>query len=109
MGERLRVLLTSKEESEQEVTVFLADMGDQKPRRSGFFERTLDTQYGHIPDLKVPKLPHSNEHRQWKILERYQRCLSNLFNWICCLYVMGLSLSRFTGSIISPFGSCFVP
>jgi len=76
----------------EEVKVSLADMGDQKPRRSGFFQRTLDTQYGHIADLKVPKLRHSNQKRQWSILERYQRCLSNLFNWICCLYVMGLSL-----------------
>jgi len=76
----------------EEVKVSLAGMGGQKPRRSGFFARRLDTQYGHIPDLKVPKLRHSNEDRQWKILKRYQRCLSNLFNWICCLYVMGLSL-----------------
>jgi len=76
----------------EEVKVSLADMGNQKPRRSGFFQRTLDTQYGHIADLKVPKLRHSNEKRRWSILERYQRCLSNLFNWICCLYVMGLSL-----------------
>jgi transposase-like protein len=76
----------------EEVKVSLTEMNDQKPRRSGFFQRTLDTQYGHIPDLKVPKLRHSNEQRQWKILERYQRCLGHLFNWICCLYVMGLSL-----------------
>jgi transposase-like protein len=76
----------------EEVKVSLADMGNQKPRRSGFFQRTLDTQYGHIADLKVPKLRHSNEKRRWSIFERYQRCLSNLFNWICCLYVMGLSL-----------------
>jgi len=52
----------------EEVKVSLADMGDQKPRRSGFFQRTLNTQYGHIGDLKVPKLRHSNEKRQWSIL-----------------------------------------
>ena len=64
----------------EEVKVSLADMGNQKPRRSGFFQRTLDTQYGHIADLKVPKLRHSNEKRRWSILERYQRCLSPWHN-----------------------------
>ena len=60
------VKITLEEALEEEVKAFLADTGDKKPRRSGFFQRTLDTQYGHIPDLKVPKLRHSNQHRQWK-------------------------------------------
>lgn len=30
-----------------------------KPRRSGYFARTLDTQYGRIKQLKVPKLRHT--------------------------------------------------
>ncbi len=76
----------------EELKVALVEMSGKKPRCSGFFKRTLNTQYGHIPDLKVPKLRHSNGQRQWKILERYQRALGNFLNWICCLYVMGLSL-----------------
>lgn len=77
---------------DEEVQVFLKKMGNDRPRRSGFFERKLDTQYGHIPDLRVPKLRRSNRSREWKILQRYQRSLGNLLDWTCCLYVMGLSL-----------------
>jgi transposase-like protein len=29
---------------------------DQRPRRSGYYQRTLDTQYGRIEELSVPKL-----------------------------------------------------
>ena len=56
------------------------------------FSRGLDTQYGHVPDLQVPKLRRRNKERQWQILQRYQRGLGNLLDWLCCLYVMGLSI-----------------
>jgi putative transposase len=48
--------------------------------------------YGTIEQLQVPKLRERNSERQWQILERYQRSLGNLLDWMCCLYVMGLSL-----------------
>jgi transposase-like protein len=38
------VKMTLEEALEEEVKAFLSDMGDKKPRRSGFFQRTLDTQ-----------------------------------------------------------------
>lgn len=63
-----------------------------RPRRSGYFERTLDTQYGRIKRLLVPKLRHSNKERKWVILERYQRSLGQLLDFAGYLYVMGLSL-----------------
>lgn len=50
------------------------------------------TQYGQIPSLSVPKLRQRNAERNWEILERYQRSLGSLLDWMCCLYVMGLSL-----------------
>ena len=43
-------------------------------------------------DLQVPKLRGRNKERSWEILERYQRSLGNLMDWLCCLSVMGLSL-----------------
>lgn len=75
-----------------EVTAFLQGIEGKKPHRSGFYPRGLATQYGQIADLAVPKLRERNSERQWQILERYQRSLGNLLDWMCCLYVMGLSL-----------------
>jgi transposase-like protein len=59
------------------------------PRRSGYFTRVLDTEYGRIEQLKVPKLRWGNKEREGQILERYQRGLNSLLNFALCLYVMG--------------------
>ncbi|NEP62644.1 MAG: hypothetical protein F6K31_37935 [Symploca sp. SIO2G7] len=77
---------------EEELSADLASMGSDRPRRSGHFKRGLDTQYGHISALAVPKLRSRNRDRTWQILQRYQRGLGGLLDWLCCLYVMGLSL-----------------
>jgi putative transposase len=77
---------------QEEVTAFLAQVEGEKPQRSGYYGRGLNTQYGAIEDLQVPKLRRRNAEREWQILERYQRSLGNLMDWLCCLYVMGLSL-----------------
>jgi transposase-like protein len=77
---------------EEEVKAELVRLGEDRPRRSGYFQRGLDTQYGHLSDVRVPKLRRRNKEREWQILHRYQRGLGNLLNWLCCLYVMGLSL-----------------
>jgi transposase-like protein len=76
----------------EEVTEFLGQLEGERPQRSGFYSRGLNTQYGSIPDLKVPKLRRLNAERDWQILERYQRSLGNLMDWLCGLSVMGLSL-----------------
>jgi len=77
---------------DEEVKAELTKLNSDRPRRSGYFERGLDTQYGHVRGLRVPKLRRRNGEREWQILQRYQRGLGNLMNWLCCLYVMGLSL-----------------
>ncbi len=71
-----------------------ADMAimSPRPRRSGYYQRKLDTQYGRIQELSVPKLRHSNKARSWRILDRYQRSLRGLLDWAGYLYIMGLSL-----------------
>ncbi|NEQ47477.1 MAG: hypothetical protein F6K00_29620 [Leptolyngbya sp. SIOISBB] len=62
------------------------------PRRSGYYGRVVDTQYGRIEALRVPKLRERNRERQWHILSRYQRGLQGYLDWVCYLYVLGLSL-----------------
>ncbi|UBF23999.1 transposase (plasmid) [Kovacikia minuta CCNUW1] len=86
------VKITLESALKEELKAELAKMGDDRPRRSGYFQRRLDTQYGQVKDLRVPKLRERNPEREWQILQRYQRGLGNLLNWLCCLYVMGLSL-----------------
>jgi len=77
---------------DEEVKAELAKLSEDRPRRSGYFKRGLDTQYGHLEALRVPKLRRRNGEREWQILQRYQRELGNLLNWLCCVYVIGLSL-----------------
>jgi transposase-like protein len=62
------------------------------PRRSGYYPRILNTQYGRISKLRVPKLRFGNKERAWQILERYERNVVGLLAYAGYLYVMGLSL-----------------
>ena len=75
------------------------------PTRSGYFSRILDTEYGRIKQLKVPKLRWGNAERHWQILQRYQRGLSSLLNFALCLYVMGLSLRDLQEALYHLLGS----
>jgi len=76
---------------QEEVKAFLETI-EKRPYRSGYYYRGVNTQYREISDLAVPKLRERNKEREWQILERYQRSLGNLLDWMCVLYVMGLSL-----------------
>ncbi len=75
----------------EELTVQLAEMS-VKPRRSGYYPRQLNTQFGQIEKLSVPKLRYGNKEREWRILDRYQRSLKGLMEFASYLYIMGLSL-----------------
>jgi transposase-like protein len=63
-----------------------------QPRRSGYYGRRLNTRYGRIERLSVPKLRHSNKARNWTILERHHSHWGHLLDFAGYLYVMGLSL-----------------
>ena len=93
---RARVIATVKAILEaalvEELAAYVHSLPDPKPRRSGYFTRVLDTLYGRICDLLVPKLRWGNRTREWRILRRYQRALTSLLDWMGYLYVMGLSL-----------------
>ena len=76
-----------------------------QPRRSGYFSRILDTEYGRIDQFQVPKLRWGNKEREWQILKRYQRGLDSLLNFTLCLYVMGLSLRDLQEALYPILGS----
>jgi transposase-like protein len=75
-----------------EVESHLASLAGKKPRRSGYYARVVDTQYGRVAALQVPKLRFGNPARSWQILTRYQRSVQGLLDYAGYLYVMGLSL-----------------
>lgn len=61
-------------------------------RRSGYYPRILNTQYGQISDLSVPKLRSGNKDREWQILERHEKNVVGMLAYASYLYVMGLSI-----------------
>ena len=72
---------------------------------TGVIKATLDTQYGRIPELRVPKLRSDNNAREWQILKRYQRGLQSLLDMTLCLYVLGLSLRDLQEALYHLLGS----
>ncbi|KAA3664016.1 MAG: hypothetical protein DWQ04_07920 [Chloroflexi bacterium] len=61
----------------EEVTAQIKTM-TVKPRRSGYYQRQLNMQFGQVKNLSVLKFRHSNKERPWSILDRYQRSLKGL-------------------------------
>jgi hypothetical protein len=88
----IAVQTTIEASLEAELMEGLAARTGDRPRRSGCFQRVLDTQYGRIPDLRVPNLRWGNKQREWRILQRYPRGLSSFLGLALYLYVLGLSL-----------------
>lgn len=74
-------------------------------QRSGYFERGVSTDHGHIADLKVPKLRCGNKERDWKILSRYQSCLQYVLDELLYVYILGLSLRDLQEALAVLFGS----
>ena len=59
--------------------------------RSGSYHRELCTQYGGIPDLRVPKLRRGNGAVSWQTSERYARCWGPFLAPQVMGYCLGLS------------------
>jgi transposase-like protein len=76
----------------EELKLELEGFEENRPRRSGYYRRVVDTQYGRMDELRVPKLRARNREREWQILARYQRGIQGFLDWLCYLYVLGLSL-----------------
>jgi transposase-like protein len=60
--------------------------------RSGTYTRALLTQYGGIPDLRVPKLRRGNRAIPWHTITRYERWWGPLLDQHSMGYCLGLSL-----------------
>jgi transposase-like protein len=88
---KIAVQTTVEGALEAELAEDLAGRVEEKPRRSGFFRRVRDTQYGRIAELRVPKLRWGNKEREWPILQCYPRGLSSFLSFALYLYVLGLS------------------
>ncbi len=94
---------------DEEVKAFLKPlMGKEKPHRSGYYRRGLNTQYGRIQDLAVPKLRQRNGEREWQILQRYERSLGNLRPLDVLSIRDGIIITRFTRSVIFYFRQSFI-
>jgi transposase-like protein len=73
--------------------------------RSGYFTRTLDTTFGRLEVLRVPKLRRGNGQRSWTILTRYQRMWQPLLDQAAHDYVLGLSLRDLQESLLGTLGA----
>ena len=98
-----------EESLREEVTAHLGEVRGERPRRSGYYHRSLSTQYGHISQLSVPKLRRDNRQREWRILSRYSRCLTGLLDFAGYLYIMGLSLRDLQEALYLLMGKVLSP
>jgi len=68
--------------------------GEAKPpekQRSGHHPRGLETQYGVIEKLRVPKLRRGNKAIEWQVIEKYERSFGPWLDLKLHLYTLGLS------------------
>jgi putative transposase len=93
----------------EEVTDDLAHWDGPRPRRSGYYQRITDTQYGRIPDLRVPKLRWGNETREWQVLKRYEKGVRGWLDQVSALYVLGLSLRDLQVALYMQLGTVLSP
>lgn len=93
----------------EEVSADLVAWEGPRPRRSGYYPRITDTQYGRIADLQVPKLRWGNETREWQILTRYEKGLRGWLDQVGYLYVLGLSLRDLQVALYAQLGTVLSP
>lgn len=93
----------------EELGADLRNWKGPRPRRSGYYPRILDTQYGRIPDLQVPKLRWGNDTREWRILTRYEKGLRGWLEQVGQLYVLGLSLRDLQVALYAQLGTILSP
>ncbi|OAS26021.1 IS256 family transposase [Paenibacillus oryzisoli] len=80
---------------------------EQKNYRNGYYERTLDTRYGRIDDLLVPR--DRNNEFQTQLFEPYQRREGWLEEAVIRMYKGGMSTRDVSGFIESMFGAQYSP
>jgi len=75
--------------------------------RNGYYTRNLDTQYGHIEELQVPRDRAGSFHTQ--VFEPYQRRDGWLEEAVIQMYKSGMSTRDVARFIESMFGSAYSP
>lgn len=80
---------------------------EQKNYRNGYYERMLDTRYGRIEDLMVPR--DRNNEFQTQLFEPYQRREGWLEEAVIRMYKGGMSTRDVAGFIESMFGAQYSP
>ena len=113
-GARLGIQTALEKALREELSAYLGfapyQRTDQKKahqRRSGYFDRQLDTLYGRIDDLNVPKLRAGNKDRPWQVLRRYVRAQQRMLDTALYLYLLGLSLRDLQETIYLFTGEMF--
>lgn len=92
----------------EELSNFLqVEQPDQRNSRNGYYERTLDTRYGKIDDLQVPR--DRNGQFQTQMFEPYQRRDGWLEEAVIQMYKAGMGTRDVAKFIESMFGSQYSP
>jgi transposase-like protein len=101
--EKLEFLM--KEEMNQFLHV--EEQTNTRNSRNGYYERTLDTRYGKIEDLRVPRDRQGNFHTQ--LFEPYQRRDGWLEEAVIHMYKGGMSTRDVARFIEGMFGTQYSP
>lgn len=92
----------------EEIKNFIqVEQADRRNSRNGYYERTMDTRYGKIEDLQVPR--DRNGEFQTQLFEPYQRRENWLEEAIIHMYKGGMSTREVAKFIESMFGSQYSP
>lgn len=92
----------------EEIANFLhIEQSESKNTRNGYYERTLDTRFGKIEDLKVPRDRHGDF--QTQVFEPYQRRDGWLEEAVIRMYKGGMSTRDVAGFIECIIGTQYSP
>jgi putative transposase len=92
----------------EEIRNFIhVEQANERNSRNGYYERTLDTRYGKIDDLQVPR--DRNGEFQTQVFEPYQRRDGWLEEAVIHMYKGGMSTRDVAKFIEGMFGSQYSP
>lgn len=86
---------------------FEVEHPELKNHRNGYYQRTLDTRYGHVPDLQVPR--DRQNHFQTKVFQPYQRYEQWLGETIIQMYQQGMSTRDIGNFVENVLGDAYSP
>ncbi|MGP4042066.1 IS256 family transposase [Gracilibacillus sp. D59] len=99
-----KIEMIMKEEMKQ---YFEVEHPEQKNQKNGYYERSLDTKYGHISNLKVPR--DRENHFQTSVFKPYQRYEQWLGESIIHMYQQGMSTRDIGDFVEKVLGDTYSP